>query len=90
MKKILKSLVLIIGLLLSIEILLCSCANASGTEKASEGSDEVIDTEGHEFIKSAAEEKAETLKSKLDNQLESTIANATDISTPAENSTPNA
>jgi hypothetical protein len=58
-------------------------------EKASEGSDEVIDTEGHEFIKSAAEEKAETLKSKLDNQLESTIANATDISSTAENSNPN-
>jgi len=54
---------------------------AEGSEpKASEGSDEIIDTEGHEFIKSAAEEKAESFKNKLDDQLESAIENATDIS----------
>ena len=54
---------------------------AEGSEpKASEGSDEIINTEGHEFIKSAAEEKAESFKNKLDDQLESAIENATDIS----------
>lgn len=56
-------------------------ASADSSEpKASEGSDEIIDTEGHEFIKSAAEEKAESFKNNLDDQLESAIENATDIS----------